>query len=447
MFLQDNGSKYYFITTANNNGTRTESAYPSGSSGFNSYKGSVIYGRFTRLSSTSFKTEAFSDSARTSSLGSATLSVNANIAGLNRMSVWSNGNGGNYYVKNIKVYNGVTNPSQCVNDASSTSDLEAMTNLPTNTIFLQTDDTPHYRWLQSGVWELDAKSAIAFWSTADTSAIFAKGATYSGNYSKQSSTMEWNGSAWSSGASTNTASYFCGGIGNKTGGMVMGGTTADAGANSASNVSEKYDGSSWSSTGTLNTSTTGTPFGGISSSAFGATVWGGGGASPSTSSQSWNNTSWSSSTNCATASRFAAGDGNSNTNFFLVGGSSSNTDRAEIWNGTSWSAGVSFSGSGTLAAGRGSGGAGYGSTNFIALSDDGTNHVYTFDGTSWTLASGTASDKDSAGIGGDKNKAITASGWSSGSFTNGSESWNGTSWSTNGNLTASIGSGGMGASA
>ena len=52
-------------------------------------------------------------------------------------------------VHDIQVYNGVSSLDGCKNDASSTSDLEAMTNLPVNTIFEQTDDTPSYWWKQS----------------------------------------------------------------------------------------------------------------------------------------------------------------------------------------------------------------------------------------------------------------------------------------------------------
>ncbi len=50
---------------------------------------------------------------------------------------------------------------KCSNDASATSDLEAMTNIPTNTIFEQTDDTPAYFWKQSdNTWKLDGGSEI-----------------------------------------------------------------------------------------------------------------------------------------------------------------------------------------------------------------------------------------------------------------------------------------------
>ena len=49
----------------------------------------------------------------------------------------------------------------CPNDFSSTSDLDGMTNLPENTIFLQTDDTPSYWWKQSdNTWKKDPKATV-----------------------------------------------------------------------------------------------------------------------------------------------------------------------------------------------------------------------------------------------------------------------------------------------
>ena len=63
------------------------------------------------------------------------------------------------YVRNVKFYDGVTATEGCKNNASSTSELDGMTNLPVNTIFEQTDDTPSYWWKQSdNTWKLDGTS-------------------------------------------------------------------------------------------------------------------------------------------------------------------------------------------------------------------------------------------------------------------------------------------------
>ena len=58
---------------------------------------------------------------------------------------------------------------KCSNDASATSDLDVMTNLPENTLFLQTDDTPSYWWKQSdNTWKLDGGSEINVPMTSDS---------------------------------------------------------------------------------------------------------------------------------------------------------------------------------------------------------------------------------------------------------------------------------------
>ena len=46
------------------------------------------------------------------------------------------------YIDELKVYNGIGTTGDCANDFSTTSALDGQTNLPVNTIFEQTDDTP-----------------------------------------------------------------------------------------------------------------------------------------------------------------------------------------------------------------------------------------------------------------------------------------------------------------
>ncbi len=63
------------------------------------------------------------------------------------------------YLYDLKIYNGASSLDGCKNDASATSELDGMTNIPTNTIFEQTDDTPSYWWKQSNnTWKLDGTS-------------------------------------------------------------------------------------------------------------------------------------------------------------------------------------------------------------------------------------------------------------------------------------------------
>ena len=105
--IQDNGSVYYAIITDNNIGSRSEGFYPSSAGRLNIYKDTVLYGRLTRLSSTSIKSESFTDSARTTTIGgtpvSATLTISADIQDLTQISIWANGNGSNSYFADLKI--------------------------------------------------------------------------------------------------------------------------------------------------------------------------------------------------------------------------------------------------------------------------------------------------------------------------------------------------------
>tara|TARA_R100000808_G_scaffold22951_1_gene50383 strand:+ start:1412 stop:4741 length:3330 start_codon:yes stop_codon:yes gene_type:complete len=87
----------------------------------------------------------------------------------------SSTNGGQQkgYLYDLEFFNDSATTTGCKNDFSSTSDLEAMTNLPENTIFLQTDDTPSYWWKQSdNTWKLDGStepiSTIIDWTGLNT---------------------------------------------------------------------------------------------------------------------------------------------------------------------------------------------------------------------------------------------------------------------------------------
>ena len=87
----------------------------------------------------------------TGSIDSTSYSVEANPFGFTMKT-----DGTKFYIVNdgqdeIQEFTG---GKSCPNDFSATSDLEAMTNLPTNTIFLQTDDTPTYWWYNGTSWVL-----------------------------------------------------------------------------------------------------------------------------------------------------------------------------------------------------------------------------------------------------------------------------------------------------
>ena len=88
-----------------------------------------------------------------------------------KCSQWGYGGQLTGIIDDVQIWSGTTDPDAtfCTNDASTTSELDGMTNLPTNTIFLQTDDTPSYWWKQSDdTWKLDGGSEINVPMTASS---------------------------------------------------------------------------------------------------------------------------------------------------------------------------------------------------------------------------------------------------------------------------------------
>ena len=58
-------------------------------------------------------------------------------------------------IDNIQLYDGVSAVDGCKNDFSTTSALDGVTGIRTNSIFQQTDDTPSYWWFNGTSWVLD----------------------------------------------------------------------------------------------------------------------------------------------------------------------------------------------------------------------------------------------------------------------------------------------------
>ena len=83
-----------------------------------------------------------------------------------------NNNTWGYEVDQIKIYNNATDNQGCANDFSTTSDLEALSGVRTNSLFIQTDNVPKYFWYQAdGTWEISGiPTPDAWWdmSASDT---------------------------------------------------------------------------------------------------------------------------------------------------------------------------------------------------------------------------------------------------------------------------------------
>jgi len=343
----------------------------------------------------------------------------------------------------VEVYNGVTSVDGCKNDASSTSDLEAMTNLPTNTIFEQTDDTPSYWFKQSdNTWLAEFNYALAAWATADTSAMYVGGTTSA--WTANNATQTWNGTSWASSTNLTNARELLDGGGNATDYISVGGDSGGAG--SPQDDVYKWNGSSWSSGGTISSNTFMLSAGGNTSGA----LWCGGnnGSGALSTAQTYNGSSWTAISSMSDPRRGHLGDG-IETDFIAAGGyddgSSTQRTAIEIWNGTSWSAGTAYNGSNGDLYGYG-GGAGRTSSFLVQTNQKSQSNTYTYDGSVWSLTgNSTGGSVNYSGLGGTNTNAIKAGGSSSSSWAvNTSELFNGNSWTATNNLATGISTGGMG---
>ena len=153
---------------------------------------------------------------------------------------WSNNNK-NVDIEDFEVWVGVDKLSGLANDASSTSDLDAMTNLPENTIFLQTDDTPKYYWKQSdNTWSIDAHSAEVIRHKPTGDGLFCGGAGSLTNNTSLATNYVW---ATNSANLPNNLGYSAGG-GYKSSFMACGGYIASGSFFDSSTI---WNGSSWAS--------------------------------------------------------------------------------------------------------------------------------------------------------------------------------------------------------
>ncbi len=183
-FYMANGNVTTLSVRKNSSGTnvQTECHFGVGSSSVNIQPtGTTRYYRITKDGSvwTMKKFTSASDRTNDTNAEASTTATQSSTAD----STWNSGSGNltylvvdghgsqtkNYTIDDVVVYEGVT--TGCKNDFSATSDLLAMTNLPVNTIFEQTDDTPSYWWKQSdNTWSLDGSVGTDIssggWSTS-----------------------------------------------------------------------------------------------------------------------------------------------------------------------------------------------------------------------------------------------------------------------------------------
>jgi len=164
------------------------------------------------------------------------------------------------------------------------------------------------------------------------------------NASGAPNAFKYDGTSWTSAGSMTTWRYArMLGAGSSTAGLMAGGSTSPPALPNASVLTEIYNGSSWTEVNELNTATITNSAGrcGTSTSAIRA---GGKYGTPAPQdfgdlNESWDGTSWSEEAELNTGRRSQGGTGTSNTNSFIVGGAvppNNSTALCEKWDGTSW---------------------------------------------------------------------------------------------------------------
>ena len=156
-----------------------------------------------------------------------------------------------------------------------------------------------------------------------------------------SATEEYDGSSWTSGGTLNTAKGNASNAGTQTAAVVFGGQDKTPGTGSvALTATELYNGTSW----TTNPATLNTGRSSLAASGKGtqtaALAFGGYNGPPTylTSTESWNGTSWTN-VNSLNTGRYGLGGGGTQTLALAFGGTTTPgaaTAATELWNGTSW---------------------------------------------------------------------------------------------------------------
>jgi len=134
----------------------------------------TTYVEMIRTGATSYTIQLFSDSDYSTQLANKVTGTCAStLTGLRYFGIWNDSSGTSSNqtagtIDDVKIYNGVTSLDGCKNDFSTTSDLEALTGVRTNSIFQQTDDTPTYWWYNGTSWVLDGTTEVDLTSSSQT---------------------------------------------------------------------------------------------------------------------------------------------------------------------------------------------------------------------------------------------------------------------------------------
>ena len=373
--------------------------------------------KFTSASDRTNDTNAEASATATQS-STADSTWNSGSGNLTYLLVDGHGSGTkNYTIDDVVIYEGTT--EGCQNDASATSDLDELSGVKSGSVFLQTNDTPKYYWYDGTSWKIDGTTAF----------IPSGSGLHVGGSGSSTSTFTATDYVWAS-SSVSTigeSRSYSSGAGNKNSFWIAGGSNA--------HTSRIFDGSSWSSTTALDTERRDTTAGGgNTSNAIIACGRNQSGTEISTSSK-YNGTAWSSAGTVTGGAGEHVGGAGTGSSFLATGGSTRN-DKCDKYDGTSWSASAvlpqttvrSHNQAGKSSASAHTAGGNYASS-------------FTWDGTSWATSTNYTQGGDTTvryptgGGTADHHWLMGGLDETGGTSTlNNTELWNGSSWTAKGAL-------------
>ena len=169
------------------------------------------------------------------------------------------------------------------------------------------------------------------------------GLQFAGNPGSKNTSLEYDGSTWTSGGNLNSGRGDIAGEGSQTSALAMGGSQAPSGYPVGGDLAESYNGTTWAVEATIPTPRYGAASAGqIETDAL---LIGGYNGSAMTDTSEYNGTAWTSVGNLTTASYYFPGFGTQTAAVITGGGAAPgyfNPTRTEIWNGSTWTGGTAY---------------------------------------------------------------------------------------------------------
>ena len=279
-----------------------------------------------------------------------------------------------------------------------------------------------------------AQPSGATYSTASSDCILAGGTNPA--WTAHDYAMKFVSGTWSNITALPADRQLLMGGGNYDDGIMMGGDSSGT-----SNVEDDvygWSGSAWSSLALMSTGNMMFAGGGNTTDA----IWYGGTYSYVDTCQTFNGTSWTTENTMTHGTRGCVGSGKSD-GAWCMGGyttGASNQTYNQQFNGTSWSDSTTCP---TTTFYSYNGGAGQPSTAIVSQNAGSTGGCYMFDGSAFSLTGNTNYNRNYRMMGGDSSDAMKAGGSDNGN-TDTTELYNGSTWSTSGDMTVSTFGTGMG---